>query len=556
MPPQYIGLFFTRGARKASEGKSMATDSNFSAIGGGNVSTGILGWAIPGGPANFPLQIGVWGLGSQRGVLGMIDDGTLTPGSGLPTGASYIDSSAILGAAPKTTGVGGVSATGVGVFGQAGPFAVSLPAGVSCGVLGTATGEAGVIGFSEEEPGVMGLSEQGSGVSGRASGVGNGVEGTSTFGFGVVGASPNVAVRGQSGNSGPPLVDPQHPKPDTVVGVGVFGSGFKAIGVGGTSQMSIGVLGQTGGKAPAFDVKTTYTAGVVGTSRDATGVIGFSQNNIGVLGVLGAGGPAVPVTQKPYAGVAGVRGTSDPMAGVVGTSNASYGVYGFSTTYHGVVGEIPATSAAYAGVFLGRVLINGDLTVAGAFNMKGCAVPFPDGTHRVLYCMESPEVWFEDFGSARLKLGRTVVKLDADFAKVIKRGDYHVFLTPRGDCRGLGVRRQGGASFEVRELMGGKSNVAFSYRIVGRRKDVKDRKRFPKLDVTPTIPPGRRTARTRSALSTLLAKARKQAGARPGRARRRKTARAPLSLSTLLAKTRKQAGAKAARRRKRAKKRA
>jgi hypothetical protein len=31
------------------------------------------------------------------------------------------------------------------------------------------------------------------------------------------------------------------------------------------------VLGQTGGKAPAFDVKTTYTAGVVGTSTDTNG---------------------------------------------------------------------------------------------------------------------------------------------------------------------------------------------------------------------------------------------------------------------------------------------
>jgi len=182
-------------------------------------------------------------------------------------------------------------------------------------------------------------------------------------------------------------------------------------------------------------------------------------------------------------------------------------------------------------------------------------VPFPDGTHRVLYCMESPEVWFEDFGAAKLKRGRAVVKLDADFAKVIKRGDYRVFLTPEGDCRGLYVRRKI-ASFEVRELIGGKSSIAFSYRIVGRRKDVRDRKRFPKLDVTPPMPPARRTARTRSSLDALLAKVRKQAGARPGRARRRKTARAPLSLPTLLAKTRKQAGAKAARRRKRANKRA
>jgi hypothetical protein len=83
--------------------------------------------------------------------------------------------------------------------------------------------------------------------------------------------------------------------------------------------------------------------------------------------------------------------------------------------------------------------------------------------------------------------GRVVVKLDADFAKVIKRGDYHVFLTPKGDCRGLCVRRQGGASFEVRELMGGKSSITFSYRIVGRRKDIKRHTRFAEIE-TPIIP--------------------------------------------------------------------
>ena len=113
---------------------------------------------------------------------------------------------------------------------------------------------------------------------------------------------------------------------------------------------------------------------------------------------------------------------------------------------------------------------------------KGCAVPFPDGTYRTLYCMESPEVWFEDFGAAKLKRGRVIVKLDEDFAKVIKRGDYKVFLTPEGDCRGLYVRRKSAANFEVREFMGGTSSVAFSYRIVGRRKDIRNQRRFAKFD--------------------------------------------------------------------------
>jgi len=56
----------------------------------------------------------------------------------------------------------------------------------------------------------------------------------------------------------------------------------------------------------------------------------------------------------------------------------------------------------------------------------------------------------EDFGTAKLKRGRAVVKIDADFAKVIKRGDYRVFVTPEGECRGLYVRRKRAASFDTR----------------------------------------------------------------------------------------------------------
>src|SRR5262245_66376153 len=105
-----------------------------------------------------------------------------------------------------------------------------------------------------------------------------------------------------------------------------------------------------------------------------------------------------------------------------------------------------------------------------------------------LHCMESPELWFEDFGTAKLKRGRAVVKLDARFAMVITR-DYRVFLTPEGDCRGLFVRRKTAANFEVRELMGGKSDVAFSYRIVGKRKDIKGHRRFAKIDTRTPSPP-------------------------------------------------------------------
>jgi hypothetical protein len=164
-----------------------------------------------------------------------------------------------------------------------------------------------------------------------------------------------------------------------------------------------------------------------------------------------------------------------------------------------VVGET-ANPNSFAGYFQGNVMVIGTLTATAG---KNAVVPFPDGTQRVLHCMESPEHWFEDFGAAKLKRGRAVVKLDADFGKVIKRGDYRVFVTPEGDCRGLYVRRKRAASFEVRELAGGKSSIAFFYRIVGRRKDIRGHKRFAKIDTRLPLPAAaarapRKRARTRT----------------------------------------------------------
>ncbi len=47
-----------------------------------------------------------------------------------------------------------------------------------------------------------------------------------------------------------------------------------------------------------------------------------------------------------------------------------------------------------------------------------------------------------------------------------------MFLTPRGDCRGLYVASQAASGFEVRELQGGTSTLGFTYRIMAHRKDL------------------------------------------------------------------------------------
>jgi hypothetical protein len=204
---------------------------------------------------------------------------------------------------------------------------------------------------------------------------------------------------------------------------------------------------------------------------------------------------------------AGVLGQSDNDVGVFGESRAArYGTYGrchprggVGVLGHSLAGvAIGGISPYLAGQFQGHVYVKGNLWVTGA---KSAVVQCPDGTSRALYAVESPESWFEDFGSARLLRGRARVQLKRDFASVIRTADYHVFLTPEGDSRGLYVTRKSSGAFEVVEQQGGRSTLRFSFRIVARRPDLRG-KRLTKVPVPSplqgaereVLPPGRSPA--------------------------------------------------------------
>jgi hypothetical protein len=362
--------------------------------------------------------------------------------------------------------------------------------------------------------------------------------------FGTVGYAPNVGVLGFSGIA----ADPEGPIQQNGYSqrAGVEGGSVDFTGTAGVSLNRVGVYGQVEDSPP---VPTGFRAGVLGAASTQPGVIGFSRDGDGiegasftstaaravsffgpgvqsisgalngVSGISGTQGPTVANTSD----IAGVRGTSDAANGVIGTSNRSIGVVGFSNNV-GVFGQ-STNPASFAGLFAGNVQVTGTLSAA----VKNAVVPFPDGSKRVLHCMESPEHWFEDFGTAKLKGGRAVVKLDADFAKVITR-DYRVFLTPEGDCRGLYVRRKTATSFEVRELMGGESAIPFSYRVVGRRRDITRHRRFAKMDSgfplpAPAARVPRQPAPTAAALRAFIASLEQEAHRAPQRAR--KTTRSP-----------------------------
>ena len=86
------------------------------------------------------------------------------------------------------------------------------------------------------------------------------------------------------------------------------------------------------------------------------------------------------------------------------------------------------------------------------------------------YSVQSAENWLEDYGGGQLKNGSATVTLDPAFANTANTGvEFHVFLTPKGDCEGLYVSNQTATSFEVHELRKGQSNVSFDYKIVAKR---------------------------------------------------------------------------------------
>jgi hypothetical protein len=113
---------------------------------------------------------------------------------------------------------------------------------------------------------------------------------------------------------------------------------------------------------------------------------------------------------------------------------------------------------------------NGNFYCSGS---KSAVVPVGGGSRKVaLYAVEAPENWFEDFGSAQLSNGYARIDLDPTFSQTVNTDiDYHVFLTPNGDCKGLYVSQKSPTAFEVHELGSGTASVTFDYRIIAKRKN-------------------------------------------------------------------------------------
>lgn len=254
-------------------------------------------------------------------------------------------------------------------------------------------------------------------------------------------------------------------------GGGPFPAGAGVATTGGHSTMAfsggsgITAQGGTGGSSGDGGTGVNGQGGLSGgTGHGGYGVIGVGASQVNAIGVMGqAPGPngiGLYGTGIAY-GVRGDAGSAPGAAGLLGYSNQAGGVA------FGTVIAAPATTAGYFG---GRVVVNGDFAVTGT---KNAAVKDATGNYRLMYCVESPESWFEDFGAGQLVGGKADVTLDPAFAALVHPEDYGVFLTPEGDSKGLYVTNKSTAGFSVREQQGGTSDLAFRWRLVSKRADIK-----------------------------------------------------------------------------------
>jgi hypothetical protein len=226
---------------------------------------------------------------------------------------------------------------------------------------------------------------------------------------------------------------------------------------------NVGINTTSPSSSDQLEVQSSLLASIFGqsVSESKTGAALASADSIVGVGVWGDGGAGFPSTRA-----VGIVGTVDNGNAAIFTNNSPSNWTTVVITSESTANPLhvigPSGSCSFDA--------SGDLTCTGNIT-PGIAID--SGAHTVaMPAIGSPVNWFEDAGSAQLVNGAAVVNLDREFIQTVNTEvAYKVFPVPNGDCKGLYVTNKTATSFEVRELGGGTSNVAFDYRIMAVRRN-------------------------------------------------------------------------------------
>jgi hypothetical protein len=293
------------------------------------------------------------------------------------------------------------------------------------------------------------------------------------------------------------------------------GTGLTAMGgQNAKKHQALAIQAEGGPGAPGVygESSTEFVAGAHGIGEALGGAYGISDHGPGVHGLNTLLGPGGFFTSQAGPGLiaestqgAGIDAAGDVQVGLwanstsgdaaVGTSTQGMGVAGYSSKgdggYFWTKSTAPGTAAIIAsnaqatpaGGVVG-LRVNGDCIDENG--TKQAALPTSKGL-TLLYIVEATTSVFEDIGKAQLRNGRARVELDPLFVETIETRDYQVFLTARGDNRGLFVATRDERGFEIQEQAGGTSSIEISYRVVAQRKGLRPNHRLARFE--PPSPP-------------------------------------------------------------------
>jgi len=259
--------------------------------------------------------------------------------------------------------------------------------------------------------------------------------------------------------------------------VGVWGDTVSGTsGVRGTGQSGSGVFGESDSSQGAVGTSQSHD-GVWGISRSRVGVFGHCATNVGVWGDTVSGTSGVRGSGRDAPGMwgssttdDGVKGSSDGGLGVRGVSRSNVGVLGYSTSGHGVFAQTDSPVNREAGIFVGGVLVFGDLAVVGgAKNFKIDHPLDPENRYLSHTCVESSEMKNVYDGVAELEAdGTTWIELPKWFEAL--NGDFRYQLTAvGGPAPNLHVAEE--LSENRFKIAGGEEGMKVCWQVTGTRKD-------------------------------------------------------------------------------------
>lgn len=341
----------------------------------------------------------------------------------------------------------------------------------------------------------------GDAIAGYSGGTGSGVYGQNIAdGYGVYGLNNDtgIGVYGVNIGFGP-----------GVRGESFFGYGLSILGLDGTI-LSDNTLFGADAVVGYTDNMISFGLWAVNFDPDGTAILG-GNDNLSIFPSIGAGvsGSGTQLGINGYAGEGDVAVANEGNAAgrfvldmdsdpSTNGANNGYRAHAILASFDNVDpnGTSGAGNSYFGGYFSGGRINGGSLDPSYAYagikyntanngtggtNYKiigngtnSTIIKDADGTPRIMFSPEAPEILFQDFGTGKLSNGVARITLDPILKNAIFVDNNHplkVFVTLEGECNGVYVTDKSDNGFTVKELNGGNSNVSFSWQIVANRKD-------------------------------------------------------------------------------------